>query len=176
MYLGDFPLSGTVNFKFTTRNINSVPATFSGGSLTIYKDSGTTNTNSGVTLTTDLNGLTGFNNVNISLASNINFYSTGSDYHIVVLSGSVSGTSVVGELIECFSIRNRAVELLQTDGIETGYSLRDAIRLILAASAGKLSGAETTQIYIRDPNDTKNRISATVSASGNRTSVAYDLT
>lgn len=59
-------------------------------------------------------------------------------------------------------------------GVETGVTFRQAQRLILAAMAGKLSGAETTTVNIRDTGDTKNRIVATVDANGNRSAVTLD--
>lgn len=64
----------------------------------------------------------------------------------------------------------------RSNGIETSYSLRQALRLILSACAAKLSGAATTTVNIRDVGDSKNRISATVDASGNRTAVTLDAT
>lgn len=69
-----------------------------------------------------------------------------------------------------------AATLDLTNGVETSITLRQALRLILAASAGKLSGANTTTITIRNVGDTKNRITATVDADGNRTAVTTDLT
>lgn len=60
------------------------------------------------------------------------------------------------------------------DAIETGISPRAALRISLAALAGKLSGAATTAVAIRNVGDTKDRISATVDADGNRTSVTVD--
>lgn len=62
----------------------------------------------------------------------------------------------------------------RTDGIETNYPLRQALRLILSAVAAKLSGADTSTVTIRDIGDTKDRISATVDDSGNRTAVTLD--
>jgi hypothetical protein len=59
--------------------------------------------------------------------------------------------------------------------IETGFTALQSMRLILAAAAGKLSGAATTNVLIRDVNDTKDRIDATVDASGNRTAVTHDV-
>jgi len=64
----------------------------------------------------------------------------------------------------------------RTDGIETNWTLRQALRVILAALAGKLSGADSTSVAIRDVNDAKDRISATVDADGNRSAVSYDKT
>jgi hypothetical protein len=62
----------------------------------------------------------------------------------------------------------------RVDGIETNYTLRKAFRLVLAALAGKLSGAATTTITMRDVNDTVNRIVATVDADGNRSALTLD--
>jgi len=176
MYLGDFSPSGVINYKFTTRNTGSIPTLFSGGALTIYKGSGLENTTTGVTLTTNFNSVTGLNHVNINLATASSFFTTGSDYQIVVLSGSVGDISVVGEAIDTFSMEGRSSVLNTINGIEPGYSLRDTLRLVLSSCAAKLTGVGTNTIYIRDINDGKNRISATVTASGNRTSIIYDVT
>lgn len=60
--------------------------------------------------------------------------------------------------------------------IETGFTAEEMMRLVAASLAGKLSGAGTTNVKIRDLNDTKDRIDATVDASGNRTAVTLDDT
>ncbi len=75
------------------------------------------------------------------------------------------------------SERNSIADALldRTDGIETGYTLRQALRLELAALAGKISGAETSTIHIRDINDSVDRILATVDASGNRLTVTKNV-
>ncbi len=68
-----------------------------------------------------------------------------------------------------------ATEILDNQDIETGYSVRESMRLILAAMAGKLSGSPGGPILIRNVTDTKTRINATVDASGNRTAVTHDV-
>lgn len=55
-----------------------------------------------------------------------------------------------------------------------GYSLEETLKLCLAALAGKLSGAATTTIVIRAADDSKDRITATVDADGNRSNVVLD--
>lgn len=65
--------------------------------------------------------------------------------------------------------------LVRTDGVETGFTPQDALRLMLSSVAAKLSGAATTTVSIRDVNDTKDRIVATVDANGNRTATTYDV-
>ena len=70
-----------------------------------------------------------------------------------------------------------ATELLdQAAGVETSWTVRQAFRIMLAAVAGKLSGAATTTNTIRNPEDDTNRIVATVDSSGNRSAVTYDKT
>ena len=64
----------------------------------------------------------------------------------------------------------------RANGVETGHTPRQSFRLMLAALAGKLSGASTTTVTIRDVGDSKNRIVATVDSSGNRTAITEDLT
>jgi hypothetical protein len=59
--------------------------------------------------------------------------------------------------------------------IETSFNLKEAFRLVLSATAGKLSGAAGTTITIRNVVDDKNRIVATVDSNGNRTSLTYDV-
>ncbi len=61
----------------------------------------------------------------------------------------------------------------KTDGVETSWTLRQTLRIMLSAVAGLLSGAATTTVAIRDVGDTKDRITATVDANGNRTAAVY---
>jgi hypothetical protein len=71
---------------------------------------------------------------------------------------------------------NAAALMDLANGIETSITPRQALRLILAASAGKLSGAATTTIVIRNVGDSKDRLTATVDSSGNRSAVTVDAT
>ena len=47
---------------------------------------------------------------------------------------------------------------------------------MLATLAGKADGLAGTTVHFRDQGDTKNRVTATVDANGNRTAVAVDGT
>lgn len=60
-------------------------------------------------------------------------------------------------------------------GIETGITPRQGLRVMLSAMVGKLSGAGTTTVKIRDTQDTKDRITATVDAQGDRTAVTLNV-
>ena len=72
------------------------------------------------------------------------------------------------------TIANNVLDI--ANGVETSLTLRQAIRLMVSASAGKLSGASTATITIRNIGDSKNRIVATVDAYGNRSAITTDLT
>jgi len=62
------------------------------------------------------------------------------------------------------------------EAVEGSETLRQAVRLMRAALVGKLSGAATTTVTIRDAADSKARITATVDSDGNRSAVTTDAT
>lgn len=59
-------------------------------------------------------------------------------------------------------------------GVETNRTVRQAMRVMLGVLAGKASGLATTSVVYRDTNDTLDRVSATVDADGNRSSVTLN--
>jgi hypothetical protein len=77
-----------------------------------------------------------------------------------------------------YALSNGGIDAIfdRTDGVETGYTLRQALRIMAAALAGELSGAATTTIQIRNITDTKVRVTATVDSDGNRTALTLDAT
>jgi hypothetical protein len=50
------------------------------------------------------------------------------------------------------------------------------VRGLIATALGKISGAATTTVTIRDASDTKSRVVATVTADGDRSAVTLTLT
>lgn len=83
---------------------------------------------------------------------------------ITVATGGVDPNAVADAILD------------RANAIEAGLTPRQAMRLIVAALAGELSGAETTTIVIRNAvADSKNRITAVVDTSGNRSAITYDL-
>lgn len=86
---------------------------------------------------------------------------------------SNSGGLVVGEGADPVDVANAVL----ATAIEVGLDLKNALRLIAAATAGKISGAGTGTVTIRSAKaDDKDRIVATVDGSGNRTAITYDET
>lgn len=63
--------------------------------------------------------------------------------------------------------------LLDSEDVETGMTLREALRIVLSASGGKVAISGDT-VTIRDVNDTKDRITATTDTNGQRTAVTLD--
>lgn len=57
---------------------------------------------------------------------------------------------------------------------EGALTLRNIIRILLAALAGKSTGGGTASVQFRDVADSKDRIDATVTVNGNRTAVTLD--
>lgn len=66
--------------------------------------------------------------------------------------------------------------LLDSEDIESGLTLRQALRLVAAATAGKISGGGTATVTIRNAvADGADRIVAEVDSAGNRTAITYSL-
>lgn len=82
----------------------------------------------------------------------------------------------VGAIAADVSASLAAAPLDLANGVESGITLRQAMRLVLAAAAGRITGADTETIVIRDAGDTKDRITATVDVNGNRLSLILDAT
>jgi hypothetical protein len=111
----------------------------------------------------------------LSALGNISGVAAGSSTATAVIyaTGALSGTIASATELEASEF---SAYLLDQQDVESGLTLRQALRLIAAATAGKVSGAEGTTITIRNPiADSKDRIIATVDASGNRSGVTYDL-
>lgn len=84
-------------------------------------------------------------------------------------------TTVTGRIDAAISTRSTlTADQVWAYVVEGSYTALQFIRLITAALTGKLSGAATTTVTIRDASDTKARITATVDADGNRSSVTLD--
>ena len=75
--------------------------------------------------------------------------------------------------------RPSAFDIAQTvwgmdNGIETGWTPRQVLRILAAAMAGKVSGSASNSPTFRSIDDAKARISATTDADGNRLTVSLD--
>lgn len=108
MYLGDFSAGGTIRGCFNTRKADGSAITLAGSpTLAVYKDGGTTESTAGVTLTVGFDSRTGMHLFAIDTTADTDFYTSGSDYQVVLTAGTVDSVSVVGSKVAVFSLENR---------------------------------------------------------------------
>ena len=75
-----------------------------------------------------------------------------------------------------YELSASGIDAILDDVLEGTLTVRQAMRIILAAAAGKSTGGGTSTIRFRDLADSKDRIVATVDSDGNRTDVTLDGT
>lgn len=108
MYLGDIVLGDTIDHKFTTTDTSGVPTTLAGTPVvSAYVGNGTTEITAGITLSVDFDSRTGMHNVRV-VASGGNGFAAQTNVQLVITTGTVGGSSVVGYVIGSFSIENRS--------------------------------------------------------------------
>lgn len=74
--------------------------------------------------------------------------------------------------VDATGMESGAIDAILDDTIGDGtLTMRQALRVLVAGMAGKLSGAATTTVTIRNTADSANVIVATVDADGNRSAV-----
>lgn len=86
------------------------------------------------------------------------------------------GTADDAVLAAIAALNNVSVANILGATVEGSTTLVQSLRLLNAALGGKASGLETTTAVYRDVGDSKDRITATVDADGNRSAVTLDLT
>jgi len=107
-YLGDFRLGKTFDTKFCTVTTTGAPTVLAGTPvISAYVDNSVTQITAGITLSVDFDGVVGLNNVRV-VATSGNGYATASNYQLVITTGTVGGTSVVGYVVGEFSIEARS--------------------------------------------------------------------
>lgn len=108
-YLGDFRLGDTFDLKFTTvAAATGLPTTLAGTPVvSAYPANSATELTAGITLSVDFDSRTGMHNVRV-VATSGNGYATATNYALVITTGTVGGTSVVGYVVGHFSIENRS--------------------------------------------------------------------
>lgn len=104
-YHGDFVIGSTFDFKFTSMDAG-IPTSISGGHIAAYPDNSTTEILAGITFTPDFDSRTGLNNVRIVMTIG-NGYASGSNYDLVLISGTIGGKNAVGYAVGSFSISAR---------------------------------------------------------------------
>jgi hypothetical protein len=84
--------------------------------------------------------------------------------------GAITATVIATGAIDADALAADAVDEILDDTIGDGtITVRQALRVLVAGMAGKLSGAATTTVTIRNVADSADVVVATVDANGNRT-------
>ena len=140
-YLGDYAEDyADLNFGFPTHKTDGTPITLAGTPVvSVYKSNSTTQSTAGVTLSVDFDGMTGSHNVKIDLSADA-FYAVGTDYKVIITTGTVDAKSVVGTVLAHFSIENRCqkanlVSILGTALTETAGQIAAAFKKFFNVAA-----------------------------------------
>jgi len=88
--------------------------------------------------------------------------------------GAVTAAVIATGAIDADALAADAVDEIWDEALEGSLTGRQIVRIMLAALGGKSSGGGTSTIKFRDQADTKDRISATVDGSRNRTAITVD--
>lgn len=143
-YLGDFITTQTVRFTFNTRDSSGAMVAMAGSpAVSVYKDSDTSQSVAGVTLTETFDSITGLNLVTINLSASSGFYTAGSEFYVVLTTGTVDGISQVGTVLAQFSISARST--LDEAGIRSAVGLTSANLATLIAALPAVVQTGTAQ-------------------------------
>jgi len=151
-YIGDFAEDyATLNMKFTTVGSDGASTVLAGTpAISVYKANGTTQSTAGITLSVDFDSVVGLNNVLIDLSADA-FYAVANDYQVVITTGTVGGTSVVGYVVGEFSIQNRYMR--GTDSGATASALATA-----QTDLDTITGSDGTTLATTQGNYAPNKV------------------
>lgn len=92
----------------------------------------------------------------------------------ILLDTGTDGVVVAAASKTGYALSAAGVDAIIDEVVEGTLTLRQMLRILKAATAGKSAGGGTATLTFRDVADSKNRISATVDANGNRTAITVD--
>lgn len=125
IYLGDYLEDETVYFLWSSNAADGASITRStNGTVSVYKDNGTTQSTEGVTDTEDFDSLTGIHACTI-VTTNA-FYAAGADYAVVLSAATIDGETVNAVLAH-FSIQNRYMRGTDSAATATALATVDGI-------------------------------------------------
>ena len=178
--LGNIAAGQTLTFLFSTNDGDGAAvAPTTAGTVSVYKDDNPTQTTTGVTYTPSFDGITGVNLVAVNTSDA--FYAAGHNYTVVLTGAAIDGQAV-NTTLAAFSIEHRSPTpeqsadglLDRADGIESNKTLRQAMRIVAAVLAGKVSGAGSGTETFKGLDGSTVRVTVTTDPAGNRTNVNYN--
>lgn len=140
----DYTLGDTIYYAFTTRAFaTGVPTALAGSpTLEIYENDSTSPIVEGASklvLTQNLNSINGFNLATIT-ATTGNGFEAGKTYHLIVKTGTVGGTSVVGEVVGRFTLQAEAAAVDLANGTDGLGAIKADTAAILVDTGTTLDG------------------------------------
>lgn len=160
-YVGDFKKNATVYYMWTTTTASGSAVSPSDyGTMVAYKDDGTSESTTGITVAGAFDGIAGIHNVKVDTSQA--FYTVGADYAIVASGMTVDSTNVNAVIMQ-FSLENR----FDTDALQT-------ISGDITTLQNTVNSNQTEIVRISGVVDTITNNLATVS--GNVASMQTDIT
>lgn len=189
-YLGSWKIDDLLTFYANTTRFDTGNATDADAvpSYRVYEDETGTAILTGNMALLDSANTAGFYSEQITLSA-ANGFEKGKSYAIYIaatvnsIAGATHHTLQIEAEVDANIVsdktgyaltageRNSIADAWIARVIEGAHTLGDFMRLFASVLTGKSSGGGTATIVFRDVGDTKNRISATVDANGNRTAV-----
>jgi hypothetical protein len=120
-YLGDFTRGQSVHFAWDSNSSAGASITRgTNGTVSVYKNNGTTQSTTGVTDTEDFDSLTGVHACTIDLSADASFYSPGANF-TVILSAATIDSQTVNAVLAHFSVENRDASVV-ANGTVSAYT------------------------------------------------------
>lgn len=113
-------------------------------------------------------------NVGGNVAGSVGSVAAGGIAAASFAAGAINAAAIATGAIDADALAADAVDEILDEVVEGSYTVRQYLRLFAAALTGLTSGGGTATLVFRDTGDSKNRITATVDASKNRTAMTLD--
>lgn len=174
-FVGDFRIGSIVRKMWNSNAVAGESITrATNGTISVYKDGGTTQSTAGVTDTEDFDSLTGVHLVAVDTSADGTFYSAGSDFEVVLSASTIDGKVINGTLFS-FSLENRSALMPTTAGRKLTVSaggvananLAEILGTALTETAGLLAGGFKKFFNIASPTGTMDALGTQAKADVN---------
>ena len=173
-YLGDFVEDATVHFQWDTFDSSGASITrATNGTISVYKDNGVTQSTAGITDTEDFDTLTGIHACTIDTSADA-FYTTGSNYSVVLSAATIDGQTVNAVLAH-FSIENRSALRPTTAGRTLDVAATGEAGVDLDNTNGALGTSDFDADFLDDTLIATDAIDAAAIAAAAVTKITDDI-
>lgn len=140
MYHGDFTAGTIVHIPWASFGADGASITrATNGTISVYKNAGTTQTTTGVTDTEDFDAVTGIHWVTVDTSADGTFYAAGNNF-TVVLSGATIDGKTVNAVLGTFSIEYRKLVAVPSAATISSTVWAEATRTTTAGTITTVTG------------------------------------